>query len=168
MKPEFGGGGFKFGLEMAIIKDGKAATEGEATLEACKLDLGPEHSRELDLCMVASKTTDSAPTAIASSEHVSEACDRAFAAKTEAQKALMTPKQLQLAKRKLKKRRCQNHVWSFLCNHFIGQRAKKDKDKKVPAFHTHPPPPSFRSLRGFCWRGFCMIFTLSFTVFSFV
>jgi len=125
LKPEFGGGLFKFGLDMAIIQDGKAETEGEATLDACKIDLGPQHSRELDLCMVASKTTDSAPTAIASSGHVSEACDRAFAAKTEAQKARMTPRQLLLAKSKMKKRRCQNHVWSFLCNHFIGQRAEK-------------------------------------------
>ena len=140
LKPEFGGGVFKFGLDMAVIEDGKAETEGGATLEACKLDLGPEHSRELDLCMVASKTTDSAPTAIASSGHVSYGKDRAFAAKTETEKVAMTPRQLQLAKSKLKKRRCQNHVWSFLCNHFIGQRTKKDKDKKVRAFHIiHPP-----------------------------
>ena len=125
-------------MDVAIIKDGKAKTEGEATLEACKIDIGPEHSRELDLCKVASKTTDSAPTAIASSSHVSDARDRAFAAKTGAEKALMTPTQLELAQCKYKKKRCQNHVWSFPCSHFIGQRATKDKDKKVEAARAHP------------------------------
>ena len=58
MKEECGGGKFNFGLDMSIIENGKAETEGGATLAALALDLRPEHSRTVSLAQVASKTTD--------------------------------------------------------------------------------------------------------------
>ena len=121
MKEEYGGGKFDFGLDMSIIPNGKAETEGGATLDALSLDLGPEHSRTVSLAQVASKTTDSAPTATASSTFVGDERARQF--------PHLKP---------MKKRRCQNHVHSFLCQHFIGQRAKKTP--KVPIYF---PPKDF-------------------------
>ncbi len=74
LKAEYGGGGLTFQAGLDIISDGRAATEGNATVQPLSIKAG-EHSRKLELSKAVSKTTDSAPTATAmfSSQFVAEA-----------------------------------------------------------------------------------------------
>ena len=120
LKAEYGGGVFTFQAGLHIITDGRAATEGDATVQALSIEAG-EYSRKLELSKVVSKTTDSAPTAMASSQFVADA-KQVAAEMTEGDKSSLSALQAEIATRPLKKRRCQNHVYSFLCGHFIGQR----------------------------------------------
>jgi hypothetical protein len=146
LKKEFGGGKFNFLLGFDIIPEGKAVTEGNASLAALSFDTGASSNLSRKVCpmKLVSKTTDSAPTAMASSDHV-EIQKRDIVAGTSPEEMDgLTVLQREVALRPLKKRRCQNHVYSFLCAHFVGQRAsthhdakgvRQDKEKKEKVCH---------------------------------
>ncbi len=91
-------------------------------MQALSIEAG-EHSRKRELSKVVSKTTDSTPTAMASLQFVADAKQVVAAAMTEGDKRSLSAPQAEIARRPLKKQRCQNHVYSFLCGHFIGQRS---------------------------------------------
>ena len=115
LKKEFGGGKFNFLLGFDIIPEGKAVTEGNASLAALSFDTGASSNLSRKVCpmKLVSKTTDSAPTAMASSDHV-EIQKRDIVAGTSPEEMDgLTVLQREVALRPLKKRRCQNHVYSF-------------------------------------------------------
>jgi hypothetical protein len=133
LKAECGGGKFPFQLGFDIIPDGKAETEGNSSLEMLKFDAGKNSnmSRSVNTSKIVSKTTDSAPTAMASSDVVVKRKRDDVEAMTPETLAAMTEQEREIATRPCKKRRCQNHVYSFLCQHFVGQRATKKKKAGV-------------------------------------
>jgi hypothetical protein len=146
LKKEFGGGKFNFLLGFDIIPEGKAVTEGNASLAALSFDAGVRSNLSRTVCpmKLVSKTTDSAPTAMASSDHVETKKHDIVAGKSPEEMDGLTDLQREVALRPMKKRRCQNHVYSFLCTHFVGQRAltyhdtngvRQDKDKKEKVCH---------------------------------
>ena len=73
---------------------------------------------------------DSAPTAMASSNHFGNGKRRAIEAMPAHVLQELTAEECDVANQPLKKRRCQNHVHSFLCTHFIGQSVGKKKQAR--------------------------------------
>ena len=129
LKEEFGGGKFSFNLGFDIIPDGKSETEGNSSLEMLHFNAGPNvsMSRSVSTGKLVSITTDSAPAAMASSDIILKRKQDEIGAIAPEDLAAMTIRDQELAKRPCKKRRCQNHLFSFLCQHFVGQKATKKK-----------------------------------------